>query len=103
MSGPLKRAEYPPAHRLLGTRKAEDLPPADPHTEAVRESLPVVPAPRIYWARTQPLEHLAVLLACHFEHEACPHQGARHCQVCMAGHLDDVILHLLGERDPYSS
>jgi len=79
------------------TRKAED------SSSPLRESRQVGPAPRIYWARRQPLEHLAVLLACHFEHEACPHQSPRHCQVCMTGHLEDLIAHLSGEDDPDAS
>jgi len=85
--------------RGLGeTRKPGEPDPANPD-RAVVGSGGVGPPARIYWARRQPADHLAVLLACHFEHEACPHQSARHCQVCMAGHLDDLIAHLTGEAD----
>lgn len=55
-------------------------------------------SPRIFWARRQPPNELAHLLAVHLREENCEHAapaGTGHCALCIEGHLDDLIAHLI--------
>jgi len=77
--------------------------PEEEASSTLRHSRPVVPAPRIYWARRVHPEELAGRLAVHLSRESCEHVSTRHCGACIWGHLVDVIEHLSGKDDPNAS
>jgi len=77
--------------------------PGESAYSTLRHSRPVVPAPRIYWARRVPLEELPFRLAVHLAQESCEHISTRHCPACTFGHLVDVVSHLSGKDDPDAS